>query len=138
MTYPEWKSNIRPAPPGTAIRYGNIKTGPVEEISHIGFYALSIIPNRYRTALDCVHDIVSAVTSSPTSHTTRPLSATSAAHTHYAYPAFPTPKNGAFHSTYSNDLPNSAQPTPYTTDGYTLPNNPPIENYYLYPRGPSQ
>ena len=48
---PEWEANIRPAPPGTAIRYGNMKTEPVEEVSHIGSYPLSIIPNRYRTAL---------------------------------------------------------------------------------------
>ena len=33
---------------------------PVEEVSHIGSYPLSIVPNRYRTALVCVHDIVSA------------------------------------------------------------------------------
>ena len=32
---------------------------PVEEVSHIGSYPLSINPNRYRTALVCVHDIVS-------------------------------------------------------------------------------
>ena len=56
----EWESNIRPAPPGTAIRYGNMETEPVEEVSHIGSYPLSIVPNRYRTALVCVHDIVAA------------------------------------------------------------------------------
>ena len=56
---PEWEANIRPAPPGTA-RYGNMETEPVEEVSHIGSYPLSIVPNRYRTALVCVHDIVSA------------------------------------------------------------------------------
>ena len=60
MTSPEWESNIRPAPPGTAIRYGNMETEPVEETSHIGSYQLSIVPNRYRTALVCVHDIVAA------------------------------------------------------------------------------
>ena len=60
MTNPEWESNIRPAPPGTSIRYGNMETEPVEETSHIGSYPLSIVPNRYRTALVCVHDIVSA------------------------------------------------------------------------------
>ena len=59
-TTPEWESNIRPAPPGTSIRYGNMETEPVEEISHIGSYPLSVVPNRYRTALVCVHDIVSA------------------------------------------------------------------------------
>jgi hypothetical protein len=57
---PEWEANIRPAPPGTAIRCGNMETEPVEEVSHIGSYPLSIVPNRYRTALVCVHDIVSA------------------------------------------------------------------------------
>jgi hypothetical protein len=57
---PEWEANIRPAPPGTAIRYGNMETEPIEEVSHIGAYPLSIVPNRYRTALVCVHDIVSA------------------------------------------------------------------------------
>ncbi len=56
MTSSEWESNIRPAPP----RNGNMETEPVEEISHIGSYALSIVPNRYRTALVCVHDIVAA------------------------------------------------------------------------------
>jgi hypothetical protein len=60
MTSPEWESNIRPAPPGTAIRYGNMETEPVEETSHIGSYQLSIVPNRYRTALVCVHDIVAS------------------------------------------------------------------------------
>ena len=60
MTNPEWENNIRPAPPGTAIRYGNMETEPVEETSHIGSYLLYIVPNRYRTALVCVHDIVTA------------------------------------------------------------------------------
>ena len=60
MTTPEWESNIRPAPPGTSIRYGNMETEPVEETSHIGSYPISVVPNRYRTALVCVHDIVSA------------------------------------------------------------------------------
>ena len=36
MTSPEWESNIRPAAPGTAIRYGNMETEPVKEVSHIG------------------------------------------------------------------------------------------------------
>ncbi len=57
---PDWEANIRPAPPGTAIRHGNMETETVEEVSHIGSYPLSIVPNRYRTALVCVHDIVSA------------------------------------------------------------------------------
>ena len=29
----EWEANIRPAPPETAIRYGNMETEPVEEVS---------------------------------------------------------------------------------------------------------
>ncbi len=37
-----------------------METEPVEEVSHIGSYPISIVPNRYRTALVCVHDIVSA------------------------------------------------------------------------------
>jgi hypothetical protein len=37
-----------------------METEPVEEVSQIGSYPLSIVPNRYRTALVCVHDIVSA------------------------------------------------------------------------------
>ncbi len=63
--------------PGTAIPYGNMETEPVEEVSHIGSYALSIVPNRYRTELVYVHDIVAAGhppsptgTSQPTSFTT--------------------------------------------------------------------
>ena len=61
MTSSEWESNIHPAPPGTAIRYGNnMETEPVEEVFHIGSYPLSIVLNRYRTALVCVHDIVAA------------------------------------------------------------------------------
>jgi hypothetical protein len=60
LTNPEWEDSIRPAPPGTAIRYGNMETEPVEEVSTIGSYPLSIVPNRYHTALVCVHDIVSA------------------------------------------------------------------------------
>jgi hypothetical protein len=51
---PEWEANIRPA------RDRNMETEPVEEVSHIGSYPHSIVPNRYRTALVCVHDIVSA------------------------------------------------------------------------------
>jgi hypothetical protein len=56
---PEWKNNIRPAPPRTAIHYGNMETEPVEKVSAIGSYPLSIVPNHYHTALVCVHDIVS-------------------------------------------------------------------------------
>ena len=59
---PDWEANIHPAPPGTAIRYGNMETEPVEEVSHIGSYPLSIVPNRYRTALVCVHKIVPQAT----------------------------------------------------------------------------
>ena len=57
LTDPEWENNIRPAPLGTAIRYGNMETEPVEEVSAIGSFLLSIVPNRYHTALVCVHDI---------------------------------------------------------------------------------
>ena len=60
MTSPEWESNIRPAPPGTAIRYGNMETEPVEEVVHIGSYDTSLVPDRFSTALVCVNDIVSA------------------------------------------------------------------------------
>ena len=55
-----WQHNIRPAPPGTSIRYGNMETEPVEEIAHIGSYPASIVPDRFSTALACVHDIVAA------------------------------------------------------------------------------
>ena len=55
-----WADNIRPAPPGTTIRYGNMETEPVEEIAHIGSYNTSLVPDRFSTALVCVHDIVSA------------------------------------------------------------------------------
>ena len=33
-----WQDNIRPAPPGTSIRYGNMETEPVEEMANIGSY----------------------------------------------------------------------------------------------------
>jgi hypothetical protein len=56
----KWEASIRAATPGTTIRYGNMETEPVEETSNIGSYPLSIVPNRYRTALVCVHDIVTA------------------------------------------------------------------------------
>ena len=36
-----------------------METEPVEEVSAIGSYPLSIVPNRYHTALVCMHDIVS-------------------------------------------------------------------------------
>lgn len=55
-----WQHNIRPAPPGTSIRYGNMETEPVEEVAHIGSYPTSIVPDRFSTALVCVHDIVTA------------------------------------------------------------------------------
>jgi hypothetical protein len=59
LTNPEWENNIRPAPPGTALRYGNMETEPVEEVTVIGSYPLFIVPNRYHTALVYVHDISS-------------------------------------------------------------------------------
>jgi hypothetical protein len=55
-----WQDNIRPAPPGTSIRYGNMETEPVEEMATIGSYQASIVPDRFSTALVCVHDIVAA------------------------------------------------------------------------------
>ena len=55
-----WIENIRPAAPGTSIRYGNMETEPVEEQGYIGSYQLSVVPDRFRTALICVHDIVAA------------------------------------------------------------------------------
>ena len=51
-----WIENIRPATPGTSIRYGSMETEPVEEQGHIGSYQLSVVPD----ALICVHDIVAA------------------------------------------------------------------------------
>ena len=57
-----WQDNIRPAPPGTSIRYGNMETEPVEEMATIGSYQTSIVPDRFSTALVCVHDIVAAAT----------------------------------------------------------------------------
>eukprot|EP01036_Dinobryon_divergens_P061801 gene61801-biopygen28497 len=55
-----WQDNIRPAPPGTSIRYGNMETEPVEEMATIGSYQASIVPDRFSTALVCVHNIVAA------------------------------------------------------------------------------
>ena len=57
-----WLENIRPATPGTSIRYnGNMETEPVEEQGPIGSYQLlSVVPDRFRTVLICVHDIVAA------------------------------------------------------------------------------
>jgi hypothetical protein len=55
-----WEENIRPTPPGTTIRYGNMETEPVEEHAHIGEYNASLVPDRFSTALICVHDIVIA------------------------------------------------------------------------------
>jgi hypothetical protein len=83
--HPEWEANIRPSP-GTAIRYGNMETEPVEEVSYIGSYPLSIVPNRYRSALVFVHDIVS------TGHV---ITFTSAVPTPSVFPTIPTQENGA-------------------------------------------
>ncbi len=55
-----WIENIRPAAPGTSIRHGNMETEPVEEQGHIGSYQLSVVPDRFRTALICVHDDIVA------------------------------------------------------------------------------
>ena len=56
----QWEDNIRPAPPGTTIRYGNMETEVVEESAQIGSYNTSLVPDRFSTALVCVHDIVAA------------------------------------------------------------------------------
>jgi len=56
----DWIDSIRAAPPGTQIRYGNMDLEPVEETASIGSYHISIVPDSYRTALICVHDIVLA------------------------------------------------------------------------------
>jgi hypothetical protein len=37
-----------------------METEPVEEMAHIGSYPASIVPDRFSTALVCVHDIVTA------------------------------------------------------------------------------
>jgi hypothetical protein len=37
-----------------------METEPVEEIAQIGSYDTSLVPDRFSTALVCVHDIVSA------------------------------------------------------------------------------
>ena len=55
-----WIASIHPAPPGTSIRYGNMETEPVDELAHIGSYQVSMVPDRFRTALICVHDIVAS------------------------------------------------------------------------------
>ena len=60
LTGTPWEHNIRPAHPGTTIRYGNMETEPVEETTNIGDYPASIVPARFRTALISIHDIVSA------------------------------------------------------------------------------
>ena len=53
----KWEASIRPATPGTTIRYGNMETESVEETTTIGDYKASLVPDRYSTALICVHDI---------------------------------------------------------------------------------
>jgi hypothetical protein len=53
----KWEDSIRAATPGTTIRYGNIETESVEETTTIGDYMASLVPDRYSTALICVHDI---------------------------------------------------------------------------------
>jgi hypothetical protein len=53
-----WETSIRVATPGTTIRYGNMEeTESVEETTTIGDYMTSLVPDRYSTALICVHDI---------------------------------------------------------------------------------
>jgi len=53
----KWEASIRAATPGTTIRYGNMETESVEETTTIGDYMASLVPDRYSTALICVHDI---------------------------------------------------------------------------------
>jgi len=53
----KWEASIRPATPGTTIRYGNMETESVEETTTIGDYTASLVPDRYSIALICVHDI---------------------------------------------------------------------------------
>ena len=55
-----WEDTIHPAArPGTTIRYGNMETETVEDAARVGNYEASIVPDRFKTALLCVHDIVS-------------------------------------------------------------------------------
>ena len=54
-----WEDTIHPARPGTTIRYGNMETETVEDAARVGNYEASIVPDRFKTALLCVHDIVS-------------------------------------------------------------------------------
>ena len=58
LTGTEWAENLRPAKPGTSIRYGNLEIETVEQIAIIGDYVASIVPDSSRTALISTHDIV--------------------------------------------------------------------------------
>jgi hypothetical protein len=51
------EASIRAATPGTTILYGNMETESVEETTTIGDYMASLVPDRYSTAVICVHDI---------------------------------------------------------------------------------
>jgi len=126
LTNPEWEDSIRPAPPGTAIRYGNMETEPVEEVSTIGSYQLSIVPNRYHTALVCVHDIVSAGHVVTFTNTETIVSDVGGA-THSAYPASQPPGNGAYHSIYYSASPTCMQATRYITPSPTTIQ---LDNYH--------
>ena len=89
-----WIENIRSAAPGTSIRYGNMETEPVEEQGYIGSYQLSIVPDRFRTALICVHDIVAAGHSVTFNQHNTVISDNGAAYTLRIH----RPENGVCHS----------------------------------------
>ncbi len=54
-----WERNIRPAPPETIIRYGNMEVEHIEQTSTIGSYQTQLVPDRHSTALIPTHDIIS-------------------------------------------------------------------------------
>jgi hypothetical protein len=54
----QWERNIHPAPPGTALRYGNMEVEHIEQISTIGTYQAQLFPDRHSTALVSTHDII--------------------------------------------------------------------------------
>ncbi len=131
MTYPGWESNICPAPTGTVIRYGNMETEPKEEVSHIGSYPPSIVPNRFRTALVYVYDIVAAghvVTF--THHHENIVSDVGSAYT-LRIPRVPDSREWLPTETLHRP---SRRHTSSTTDRYTPMIHPPIDNSHLHPR----
>jgi len=52
------RPNIHPAPPGTALRYGNMEVEHIEQISTIGTYQAQLFPDRHSTALVSTQDII--------------------------------------------------------------------------------